>query len=96
MRRLVRSTPVQSADDFFKNRVDPPVKTNLAVGSTIKVKTFCGVEIRCRIIAIRGSDIYDVEPAGDPMIREFQKAGCPVSESNAHNRFVAFDWQIIK
>lgn len=98
-RRLVRSSPIpRSADDFFQDRREPAVVATRVVGSVINVRTFCGVTLTCRILEVRSSAdgvVYDVKPAGDPMIRAFQKAGVPVNLENAREKFVAFDWQIL-
>lgn len=98
-RRLVKTSPVvRSADDFFQEKNDPPVVTARVVGSVINVKTFCGVTLACRIVEVRrvsSGVVYEVRPAGDPMVREFQKTGVPVNPDNAREKFVAFDWQIL-
>ena len=98
-RRLVRASALpRPADEFFQEKHDPPVVTTRVVGSLINVKTLCGVTLACRIVEVRrvtSGVVYDVRPAGDPMVREFQKAGVPVTPENARDKFVAFDWQIL-
>jgi hypothetical protein len=98
-RRLVRTSPIpKSADDFFEEKHSPPVVTSRVTGSVINVKTFCGVTLSCRIIGVRSVTsgvVYDVRPASDPMVREFQKAGVPVNPDNAREKFVVFVWQIL-
>lgn len=98
-RRLVRTSALpKSADNFFDDKTQAPVTIKRAVGSLIVVKTFCGVTIQCRIVEVRsvsGDTVYDVKPAGDPLVREFQKAGVPVNDENARDKFVAFEWQVI-
>ena len=98
-RRLVRTSPIpKSADDFFEENHDLQDVTPRVVGSVIYVKTFCGVTLACRIVEVRrvsSGVVYEVRPAGDPMVREFQKTGVPVNPDNAREKFVAFDWQIL-
>jgi len=39
---------------------------------------------------------YEVKPVGDLKVRDFQKAGVPITQDNAQSQFVVFDWQVVR
>lgn len=96
MKRIVRTgaSALPPSADAYRHELQPPVVKTHPPGSLLKIRTFCGVEIICTVTGVRGQ-VYDVRPAGDPMINEFQKAGVPITPSNARDQFVAFEWQIV-
>jgi len=96
MKRIIRTgaTDLPPSADSYRSTDAPAVVKTYPPGTLVKVRTFSGVEIMCTIVGIR-AQVYDVRPAGDPMIRDFQKAGVPITPANARDQFVAFEWQIL-
>jgi hypothetical protein len=84
--------------DTYTQR-EPAVIASYTVGRTLLIRTFSGVEIFVQVCGVRKTSsgpVYDVKPVGDLKVKEFQKAGVPVTDSNAADQFVAFDWQVIR
>ncbi len=93
IRRPGGSTLPPSADAYSEM---PPVQVTHRTLARVLVKTFCGVEIKCRITESRSVDdgtIYRVKPVENKW-KDFKLAGVPVTEDNAMTEFTAFDWQI--
>lgn len=100
LRRIARpiASDLPPSADRHNYDVTPPVVSTHTVGKILNVTTFCGVTIRCKIMSVRSSkegNIYMVKPEGDPKVSEFQRAGCPVTQTTAFDQFVAFEWQIL-
>jgi len=96
IRRTAKDLP-PVADTYTQK--EPDVMASYRAGKALYIRTFSGVELMVEIIKVRQTStgpVYDVKPVGDPKIKEFQKAGVPVNESNAREQFVAFDWQVIR
>ena len=88
-----RSALPQSADDYH---VSPPVQVSHRPASHVIVKTFCGVEVKCRIMSsreVKAGTIYAVKPVENRW-KDFKQAGVPATQDDAMNEFTAFDWQI--
>lgn len=101
VRRIARpvSTDLPPSADKYTPAPTPSVTINHAVGSTIHVKTFSGVEISCTVVGTRdmsGDTLYEVKPRGDLKVKELQKAGVPITPENVGGHFMAFEWQISK
>lgn len=85
--------------DSYRPPESPPVTVGHAIGSIIQVRTYCGVEISCKVLDMRqvkDGIRYEVKPVGDLKVRDFQKAGVPITQDNAQGQFVAFDWQVVR
>lgn len=100
MKRIIRPTARDlplSADAYAQR--EPAVTTSYTPGRSLLIRTFSGVEITVQVCAVRQTStgpVYDVKPVGDLKVKEFQKAGVPVTDANARDQFVAFDWQVIR
>jgi len=100
MKRIVRTgaTNLPPMADSYRHPEVPPVTVGHAIGSVIQVRTYSGVEISCKVLDMRqvkDGIRYEVKPVGDLKVRDFQKAGVPITQDNAQVQFVAFDWQIV-
>lgn len=101
MRRIVRTgaTDLPPSADSYKAAAAPSVIVTHSPGTTIGVITYAGVKVMCKVVEVRklkSGLAYDVRPVGDPMVKEFQKAGVPITQDNCYSQFVAFDWQILE
>jgi len=101
MKRIVRTgaTNLPPMADGYRPPEAPPVTVGHAIGSVVHVLTFCGVEISCKVLDMRQAKDgirYEVKPVGDLKVRDFQKAGVPITQDNAQGQFVAFDWQVAR
>jgi len=97
IRTSIKTLP-PSADSAYEDN-QPGVTQSHFAGKVIKVKTYCGVILQCRVISSRYAEkgiIYEVKPHNDPMINEFNRAGVPTTNENAWDTFVAFDWQVVQ
>jgi len=100
MKRIVRTgaTNLPPSADSYRHVEGPPVIVGRAVGTSVTVRTYCGVDVTCKVVTMKQTKDgirYEVRPVGDLKVRDFQKAGVPITSDNAGAQFVAFDWQIL-
>lgn len=100
MKRLVRPVDrnVPISADRYKPTAEPPVVVTYTVGANLRVRTYCGVELTCRVVETQmtgGSITYVVVPTGDPKTREFRSVGVWVNEEDPYAKFNVFPWQIL-
>jgi hypothetical protein len=101
MRRIVRTgaTDLPPSADSYKAAATPAVTVTHPPGATISVMTYAGVKVMCKVVGVRKLKegcAYDVRPLGDLKVKDFQKAGVPITQDNGAGQFVAFDWQILE
>ena len=100
MKRIARpiDNRVPMSADRYKPTPDLPVVVTYAVGANLRVRTYCGVELTCRVVETQltdGSVTYVVVPTGDRKVKELRAMGVWVDDANPDAKFHVFSWQIL-
>ena len=100
MTRLARplDNRIPMSADRYKPAADQPVVVTYAVGANLRVRTYCGIELTCRVVETQFTDespTYVVVPTGDRKIKELRSMGVWIDDANPDAKFNVFAWQIL-